>query len=73
MSKTKSISDLALELQKENESLKNLKKYFIKICKAEFGYTPEEIKKLLPKKERIVHSNAPQWGSDSSNGQSPVL
>ncbi len=47
MSKTKSITDLVNELQRENESLQGLKKLFNKACKDEFGYEVKQIHEML--------------------------
>lgn len=49
MKKTKSISDLVVELQKENESLQSLKKLFNQACKNEFGYDIKTIHQMLEK------------------------
>lgn len=49
MSKTKSITDLVTELQNENESLKGLKKGFNTMCKAEFGYSIDELHSIIMK------------------------
>lgn len=51
MSKTKSITDLVLDLQQENESLKGLKKLAQQFCKQEFGYTIEELHNIIRKQE----------------------
>lgn len=47
MSKTKSISDLVISLQKENQRLQILGKYFNKVCKIEFGYSVEDLHKIV--------------------------
>ena len=52
MSKTKSITDLVTELQKENDRLQTLSKLFNKACRDEFGYDVETIHKML-EKQRI--------------------
>lgn len=51
MSKTKSITDLVLELQQENESLKGLKKIAEQYCRQEFGYTVKELHNIIQKLE----------------------
>lgn len=51
MSKTKSISDLVIDLQRENESLQSLKKLFDKACRNEFGYNVSELHILVKKQE----------------------
>lgn len=52
MSKSKSISSQVSELQKENDTLKNLKKLFYKACKDEFGYDVPVIHEMLDKQSR---------------------
>lgn len=49
MAKSKSISDLVTDLQKENESLKFLKKLFERACVNEFGYNIRELHQILEK------------------------
>lgn len=49
MSKTKSITDLIMELQQENESLKGLAKIANQYCKMEFGYNVKELHELIAK------------------------
>lgn len=49
MSKTRSITDLVNELQKENESLTGLKKGFNTMCKAEFNLSIDQIHKIIEK------------------------
>lgn len=51
MSKTKSITDLVLELQQENESLKGLKKIAEQYCKQEFNHTVKELHEIIQKQE----------------------
>ena len=51
MSKTKSITDLVQELQKENESLKGLEKLANQYCKQEFGHTVKELHDIVRKQE----------------------
>lgn len=48
-SKTKSISELINELEKENENLKGIRKGFESMCRAEFSLTIEEIHRKLEK------------------------
>ena len=47
MSKTRSISDLVTELQRENDTLKGLKSLFNQAVKREFGYDIKTIHTLL--------------------------
>lgn len=49
MSKTRSITELVNELQRENESLTGLKKGFNTMCKAEFDLSIEQIHKIIKK------------------------
>ena len=49
MSKTRSITELVNELQRENESLTGLKKGFNTMCKAEFDLSIEQIHKIIEK------------------------
>lgn len=47
--KTKSISELVIELQKDNEELQYLNTLFEKACKKKFGYDTKTITLLLEK------------------------
>lgn len=58
MGKTKSISDLVTDLQKENESLQSLKKLFNQACKNEFGYDIKTIHQMLEKQKLYEQRNA---------------
>lgn len=49
MSKSKSISDLILEIQQENESLKKLEKLANQYCRQEFGYNVKELHQIIEK------------------------
>ena len=49
MAKTKSITDLIMELQQENESLKGLAKIANQYCKQEFGYNVKELHDIVEK------------------------
>lgn len=62
MSKTKSISDLVTELQKENESLKNLNKLFEKACKTEFGYDVRTIHQIIDRQIAYERKRAEKQG-----------
>ncbi len=66
MSKTKSITDLVLELQQENESLKKLDKLAQQYCKQEFGYTVKELHNIIQKHEayerKVKEREASQQG-----------
>lgn len=62
MSKTRSISDLVSDLQKENESLQRLAKIANTFCQKEFGYDMKElheIVRLYEKNERKRNTNEP--------------
>ncbi|MGN0408898.1 MAG: hypothetical protein ACI4E3_00670 [Candidatus Fimousia sp.] len=56
MGKTKSLSDLIEELQKENERLQFLQKLFNQACKNEFGYDVKSIHQILEKKKIYEHN-----------------
>ena len=66
MSKTKSITDLVQELQRENESLKGLEKIANQYCKQEFGHTVKELHDIIRKQEayerRMKEREASQQG-----------
>lgn len=49
MAKSKSISTLAIELQKENEALRFLRRGFNSMCKAEFSLSIDDIHAALNK------------------------
>lgn len=49
MAKSKSISTLAIELQKENEALRFLRRGFNSMCKAEFSLSIDEVHEALNK------------------------
>ena len=51
MAKTKSITDLVLNLQHENESLQRLAKLANQYTKSEFGYSVQDLHKLIEKYE----------------------
>lgn len=55
MRKTKSITELVTELQKENESLQSLKKLFNQACKNEFGYSVKELHDIITKQAIYDH------------------
>ncbi len=57
MANKKSISDLIIELQRENESLQSLKKLFEKACKNEFGYDVKTIHQMLEKSKKTSTDN----------------
>lgn len=73
MSKTKSISDLVLNLQKENESLKKLKKNFDKMLKDEFGYNAEEIHRMIKKQEDYEQRKAAKQGREQTIERSETV
>ena len=66
MSKTKSITDLVQELQRENESLKGLEKIANQYCRQEFGHTVKELHDIIRKQEayerRMKEREASQQG-----------
>ena len=49
MANNKSLSDLIIDLQDENEHLKFLWKLFVKACQKEFGYDVKTIHQMLEK------------------------
>ena len=51
MSKTKSITEMVTELQRENEALQGLKRLFNRACKEQFGYEPNKIREMLKRCE----------------------
>ncbi len=55
MSKTRSITELVNELQKENESLTGLKKGFNTMCKAEFNLSIDQIHKVIERANALEH------------------
>ena len=74
MSKTKSITDLVQELQKENESLKGLEKLANQYCKQEFGHTVKELHDIVRKQEayerKMKEREASQQGQQIRNSHS---
>lgn len=64
--KTKSISELVTELQKENESLQSLKKLFNQACKNEFGYDVRTIHHMLEKQQIFEQHRAEKQGQQST-------
>lgn len=66
MSKTKSISDLVIDLQNENESLKKLKKNFDKVLRDEFGYNTEELHAIIRKQEEYEQRKAARQGREQT-------
>lgn len=71
MGKTKSISDLVTELQRENESLQSLKKLFNQACKNEFGYDVKTIHEMLEKQRIYEQRKAVQ--QSQQQGQQPIF
>ena len=51
MSKTKTITEMITDLQRENESLQRLKRIFDKACRDEFGYEPKKIREMIKRCE----------------------
>lgn len=66
MSKTKSISDLVIDLQNENESLKKLKKNFDKMLRDEFGYNAEELHEIIKKQEDYENRKTARQGREQT-------
>lgn len=67
MSKSKSISDLVTDLQRENESLQSLKKLFNQACKNEFGYDVKELHRIIEKNNILEKKHAEQQGQQPTN------
>lgn len=72
MSKSKSISDLVLQLQKENERLTRLKKAFNRLCKEEFGYGVDDLHKIVKKQEDYEARKAEKQGRYQADEQSEI-
>lgn len=70
MAKSKSISDLVTDLQKENESLQMLKKLFNQACKNEFGYDIKTIHQMLEKQRLYEQRKAAERGQQTTFSQS---
>lgn len=67
MSKTKSISDLVTKLQEENEQAKFYYRLFGQAVKHEFGYSVEELHKIIMKQkaaESRYGSSGSDWGGE---------
>lgn len=73
MSKSKSISDLVLQLQKENESLTKLKKSFNKICKDEFGYCIDDLHKIVEMHNDYEQRRAEKQGREQTVERSETV
>lgn len=75
-SKTKSISDLALELQQENDNLQAVKKLYQKIvntiCKEEFGYDLNQVHNLIEKQEAYEQRRAERQGQQPTFSHSEM-
>ena len=65
MSKTKSITDQILQLQKENERLVFLNSLFEKAVKKEFGYSIKELHQLILKQEAYERRRAEKQGQQN--------
>lgn len=72
MSKTKSISDLVIDLQKENDSLQKLKKAFEKAVKGEFGYNIDELHIIINKQEAYERRKAEKQSRTQFTEQSEI-
>ena len=69
-SRTKSITELVTDLQRENESLQSLKKLFNQAVKAEFGYDVKALHELIIKQERYEQRRAEKQGQSYANERS---
>lgn len=72
MGKTKSISDLVTELQRENESLHSLKKLFNQACKNKFGYDIRTIHEILETQRIYEQRKATQQGQQPIFSRSEI-
>lgn len=72
MAKTKSISDLVTELQRENESLQSLKKLFNQACKNEFGYDAKTVHEMLDKQKMYEQRKAERQGQQPTFSHSEM-
>lgn len=70
MSKTKSITEMVTELQRENEALQGLKRLFNKAVKDEFGYEPKNIHEMLKRCE--MYDRKSQSNGMQKQGQQTV-
>ncbi len=65
MTKSNKLSDLAEQLQKENEQLQMLKKLFEQACKKEFGYSISQIHKMISSQEKFEAKKAAKQGQQN--------
>ncbi len=64
--KSKSISDLVLDLQRENEALKALEHRFDQACKDVFGYDIKTIKRMLEKQRLYEQRQSEKQGQPAT-------
>ncbi len=64
MSKTKSISELITELERENDRLKTLQKHFDAMCRSEFGFDVDTIHEKLEKAAILERKTAERQGQE---------
>lgn len=69
MAKTKSISDLVTDLQKENERLQFLQKLFQQACKKEFGYDINTLHQMIEKLHLYEQREAEKQGQQTAFSQ----
>lgn len=72
MSKTKSISVLVKELQRENEKAQSLIKLFNQACKNEFGYDVKTIHQMLEKQRIYEQRMASKQGQQQNISRSEM-
>lgn len=70
MSKTKSITEMVTELQRENEALQGLKRLFNRACKEQFGYDPNKIREMIKRCE--MYDRKAQSNGLPRQGQQPA-
>lgn len=68
MSRTKSISDLVTDLQRENDSLQSIKRSVNALLKKEFGYSLDELHHIVDSHEAYEARKA-EKKARQNNGQ----
>ena len=70
MAKTKSITEMVTELQRENEALQSLKRLFNRACKEQFGYEAKQIHEMIKRCE--MYDRKAQSNGIQKQGQQTV-
>lgn len=68
----KSIAELVMELQSENESLQSLKKLFNQAVKNEFGYDVRALHQLIEKQNLYEQRRLERQGQQTTVSQSEM-